>query len=123
MTGMTLGVARECLRQVNRNLGAKLERLRSWQAADTALRDFSGLRTEILRAAACLRGSDPSLESRDPELNGEITQFRANLQQLADILPVVHLRLRARRQRLQVALDHLQAVTCWADASQRSLLP
>jgi len=122
MTGMTPGAATECLRQVNRNLGAKLERLRSCQTAGTAsLRDFSGLRTEILQAAACLRRSDPGLEWNDPELNSEITQFRANLQQLAEILPLVQLRLRVRRERLQVALDHLQAVRGWADASKRSL--
>jgi hypothetical protein len=118
---MTPGIARDCLRQVNRNLGAKLERLRSWQTADNALRDLFGLRTEILQAAACLRCSDPSLGRDDPELNSEITQFRTNLQQLAEVLPLVHLRLRARRERLQVALDHLQAVRCWADASKRSL--
>jgi hypothetical protein len=122
MTGVTLRVTSECLRQVNRNLRTKLERLRSWQTADTAsLRDFSGLRTEILHAAACLRRSDPGLELNDPELNREIAQYRTNLQQLAEILPVVHVRLRARRERLQAALDHLQAATCWADASKRSL--
>jgi len=122
MTEMTLSVASEGLRQVNRNLGAKVERLRSWQPADvTAWRGLSGLRRDILQAAHCLRRCEPSLESSDPELNGEIAQYRTNLQQLAEILPVVHLRLRARRERLQAALDHLQAVTCWADASKRSL--
>jgi len=122
MKGMTLSVTSESLRQVNRNLGAKLERLRSWQNADIrSLRDLFGLRSDIVHVSNCLRSPHAGSDRNDPALNSEIKQYRMNLQQLAEILPVVHVRLQARRARLRVALDHLQAVTSWADASQRSL--
>lgn len=112
----------EALRLANRSLYGILNRLRSSRTAVASIRcqDFSALRNEVLRVAHCMR-SLPADRSSDAELEKEISEYRNNLQQLAQILPLIHVGLQARRGRLEAALDHLQTVAAWADASSKSL--
>ncbi|HXZ40638.1 MAG TPA: hypothetical protein VEG68_07845 [Terriglobales bacterium] len=111
----------EVLRLANRNLRAGLERLQS--ARNTAAirtEDLSFLRSEVLRAAECTHNTSPDNAGK-AGLEKEISECRNHLQQLSQILPLIHIQLRARKGRLEAALGHLQAVAAWADASRESL--
>jgi len=112
----------QALRLSNRNLSAGLVRLQSGGDAPAAIRfgDFLALRTDLLRAANCMRSisPDPALTA---ELEKEISEYRSNLEQIARVLPSVHGRLQAEKGRLETALDHLHAVAAWADASKDNL--
>lgn len=81
--------------------------------------DFSSLRADLeagLRCLLCL----PEKSTADAALDEEIAAYRGNLEELVNTLPVVHARLQTRRQRLESALGHLQAVADWAQASRDS---
>ena len=112
----------EVLRLANRNLRTGLDRFRSARNTGGAIRpgDFSLLRNEVLRVANGLH-SVSAAAPQDAELEKEISECRSHLQQLTEILPIVHVGLQARRGRLEAALGHLQAAAAWADASRKSL--
>ena len=109
----------DTLRLANRNLCVGLARL-ARNAATVRAEDLFFLRNEVLRAAECVRHTTPA-SARDAELEKDISQCRNHLRQLAQILPLVHVGLQARKRRLELALGHLQAVAAWADASRKSL--
>lgn len=112
----------EILRQANRSLCAGLNRLQSARNTAAAIRpgDFSLLRNEVLRAANSIRSLSPD-GAPDAELEEEISKFCNHLRQLAQTLPFIYVGLQARRSRLEAALNHLQAVAAWADASSKCL--
>jgi hypothetical protein len=119
---MTTHTVIEALRLANRSLRASLERWQSSQnAAAIRFRDFSALRSEIMHAANHIPSLSANVEWEDSDLEAEISEYRSNLQRLAQILPLVHVGLQGRRSRLQAALDHLQAAAAWAEASKKSL--
>ena len=112
----------EVLRLANRDLRAGLDRLRSARNTAAAIRpeDFSLLRNQVLRAANSIGSISPE-GAPDAELEKEISEFCNHLRQLSQTLPIVYVGLQARRGRLEAALNHLQAVAAWADASSNSL--
>jgi len=116
------GLAIENLRDADRALGASLHRLRSWSgpASNFPQQGFSTLRREIVRAGDAMRSLNHHAPG-DPAVGKLITECRDHLQQIAQILPVVHGALQARRDRLKAGLDHLQTVAAWADANRESL--
>lgn len=119
---MTKSELIDSLRAVNEKIRARLDRWQSPRLGATAIRarDLSSLRQEILRTTNFLRNI-PATEARDPEVLEEVSQYRAKLERLARILPVVQLGLQAHKGRLEAALRHLNTVKAWADASRRSL--
>jgi hypothetical protein len=119
---MMESAATEALRLANDKVRSALNRFQSSRGGVVSIRtnDFTALRKEVLSAANCLR-SVPADRGSDAELEKEISEYRTNLQQLAQILPLIHVGLQARRGRLQTALDHLQAAVAWAEASKKSL--
>jgi hypothetical protein len=82
--------------------------------------DFSGLLTELFRAAGCLRSIPPG-SAWDAELEKAIFEYRSTVEQLAQILPRVHGRLLTERARLEIARAHVTATAAWAQASTKTL--
>jgi hypothetical protein len=119
---MTLAVLIESLRAANHHIHASLERWQASRLTATATRaqDLFALRQEIVRTANYLCNI-PREWAQDNEVEQEISQYRANLEQLVRVLPAVQLRLQAHKGRLEAALHHLNAVNAWADASRKSL--
>jgi hypothetical protein len=114
--------ASESLHIANGNLHAGLARLLPEPHASVLLNseDLSSLLTELLRAGDCLRSIAPD-SARDAELEKEISEYRRNLEQLAQILPCVHGRLLTEKARLEIAQAHVTAAAAWAQASTKIL--
>jgi hypothetical protein len=124
--------ALETLRQVNRNLRSALLRLRPERKHCSTIRsrEFSDLRSQLRRAAECLRRlpvhSEPAAEIEAAgieatEIERESLEYRTNLAQLKQFLPDVHVRLLAEKSRLETARTHLAAAAAWARASKEML--
>jgi hypothetical protein len=78
------------------------------------------LLTKLNSAAELLSGivaADPA----DLELQKEISDYRANVEQLQKLLPLIHERLLAEKARLENARAHLHAAAAWAEASNKLL--
>jgi hypothetical protein len=118
--------ALETLREVNDHLRSALIRLcpgeSPEQKGDWVFRsqDFSGIRSEILRAAECLRRPWRHSESA-AAFEKESREYRSNLEKLKHFLPEAHGRLLAEKSRLEAARNHVGAVAAWARASKESL--
>jgi len=114
--------ALETLRQVNEYLRSALLRLHPSQKHCSAIRpqEFSGLLTQLLRAAECLRVRLPSPEA-NAALQTESLEYRGNLEALKQFLPDLHGRLLAEKSRLETARAHVAAATAWAQASKKTL--
>jgi hypothetical protein len=82
--------------------------------------DLAGIRSEILRAAACVHRPQPHSESA-AAFEKESLEYRTNLEKLRHILPLVHGRLLAGKSRLEAARNHMAAAAAWARASKDSL--
>ena len=114
--------ALDILRDANRNLRLALLHLQpdSNTAGSIDPTDLSGLLAELLRVAECLRNislHNPPTE----ELSRELGVYRANLQELAQVLPSVHGRLLTDKARLEMARSHVHAATGWTQLSQTIL--
>jgi hypothetical protein len=109
----------EGLQQANRNLRQMLLLLQQdgLNAARKGL--FGKLRAQVSQADACLRrtGLDTS---RSSQTMSEISQYRRHLQQITQILPVVHGRLLAEKARLQIKRARHEGVQVWVDAQQKN---
>jgi predicted component of type VI protein secretion system len=115
-------VTTESLRSANRNLRTGLARLLPESNASPSLdpQDLSGLLTELLRAADCVRSIPPGFVA-DTELEEAISEYRNTVEQLAQILPRVHGRLLTEKARLEIAQAHVTAAAAWAQASTKTL--
>jgi hypothetical protein len=129
--------ALETLREVNDHLRSALIRLCPEQSPEQSLeqsseqlpelkggsirsQDLAGIRSEILRVAACVHRPQPHSESA-AAFEKESLEYRTNLEKLRHLLPLVHGRLLAGKSRLEAARNHLAAAAAWARASQESL--
>jgi hypothetical protein len=126
--------ALETLREVNDHLRSALIRLCPEQRPRQSTKqgrkqkggpilrsqDFSGIRSEILRAAECLRRPRRHSESA-AAFEKESREYCTNLERLRHILPLVHGHLLAEKSRLEAARNHVAAVAAWARASKESL--
>jgi hypothetical protein len=110
------------LRMVNRNLRAGLARLSSAPNTSVGLnpQDLSGLQAELLRAGECLRNI-PCGASQDVELETAVSEYRSNVEHLAQTLPEVQGRLLTEKARLELTQMHVTATKAWAQASQKTL--
>jgi hypothetical protein len=114
--------ALETLRQVNEYLRSALLRLHPGQKHCSAIRpqEFSGILTQLLRAAECLRVRTASSEA-NAAFERESLEYRRNLEQLKQFLPDLHGRLLAEKARLKTARTHVAAAAAWAQASKKTL--
>lgn len=114
--------ALDILRDANRNLRLGLVRLQpDSNIADPLVpSNFSSLLAQLMRVAECLR--DISSEGlRNIELAKELSEYRANLQELAQVLPIVHGRLLTEKTRLEIVRSHVHAAASWTQLSQKTL--
>jgi hypothetical protein len=112
--------ALEQLRLVNDNLRSALSRLHPGRRHCSTIKpqDFSDLRNQLLRAAECLRYTSHLEEPN--ALEKEALEYRGNLEKLKRLLPEVHVRLLAEKERLETARTHLAAATEWARSREKS---
>jgi hypothetical protein len=107
--------ALETLRQVNRDLGSALMRLRPERKHCSTIRpqDFSGILSQLLLAKESLRRPP-----EDPEASAafarEAREYRRNLEKLKRFLPDLQLRLLAEKSRIETARAHVSAAATWA---------
>jgi len=109
----------EDLRQANRTLRTTLTRFRSL-GISAAVVEFSSLRNQMRHTGDCLQHVSPNA-APDVEWEKEVSEYRSNLMQLQQVLPSVYGHLQVEKQRLETALDHLQAVHAWTRARTASL--
>ena len=113
--------ATELLRTANRNLRVGISRLaESAAAASFCPDDLTNLLVDLAPMADCLLGIPRDCPLEDG-LERELSEYRANLQELARLLPTVHRRLLAEKVQLEIARSHVQAASAWAQASQKTL--
>jgi hypothetical protein len=107
------------LRIANGNLRVRLARLLP-ESATLEPQDLSGLLTDLLGAADCLR-SVPRESVPHAELEKARCEYRSIVEQLGQTLPQVQGRLLTEKARLEIARAHVAATAAWAQASQKSL--
>jgi hypothetical protein len=125
--------ALQTLREVNDHLRSALIRLWPEQSLEQSSeqlpepkggsirsQDLAGIRSEILRVAACVHRPQPHSESA-AAFEKESLEYRTNLEKLRHLLPLVHGRLLAGKSRLEAARNHVAAAAAWARASKDSL--
>jgi hypothetical protein len=118
---MTSSETIDSLHTANQRLRSILNRARSPSfLSSIGAADFAGLRREIQRASQLIRNSRPDWVS-DQDLRAAVMDYCRGLKEFAEFLPLVQMMLEARRKRLQVALDHLQAAALWWQARSDSL--
>ena len=110
------------LRLANTSLRAWLVRLSAEPIALSPIqaKDLHELLAELLRTSGCLRAGCAGTHA-DLELEGEIADYRTNLESLAKVLPSVQGRFLVERARLQIEQAHIAARKAWAEASRRTL--
>ena len=119
--------ALETLRQINETLRSALVLFRPERTHCSRLQppDFSGLLSQLLQAAECLRRRsehiDPILPEAAAALKKESLEYRSNLEKLKHFLPDLQVRLLAEKSRLESARTHLSAKAAWAKANQQTL--
>ncbi len=119
---LTPSDALEILREVNTRLRSALVRLQPEQSHCSAVtpQDFSDLRSQIHRAAACLQLLPPDYAAIEA-VNREAAAYRSHLESLQHFLPDLYGRLLAEKSRLEVSRNRVAATTAWARASQRTI--
>ncbi len=114
--------ALETLRQVNDHLRSELLRLRPERKHCSSIKpqDFSGMLSQLLRAAECLRRL-PAHSKAAAAFEKESLQYRGNLEMLKHFLPDLQVRLLAEKARLEAAQTHVAAAAAWARARKKTL--
>lgn len=79
---------------------------------------MSGLLSELLRAGECLRNRP---RETDSELEEEVAEYRAQVERLRDLLPMMQRALLTERARLEQERERITAAQHWARASQQTL--
>jgi len=106
------------------------QRLRDWldstisasgQLAAATPDCITALLAELLHAGARLREQTIPAKGIDPELDGELVQYRHNIERLRDILPSIHSQLLVERARLEAQRARVRSAAEWAQASRRTL--
>lgn len=103
------------LQLANQRLQARLLAVRNPTLVPTGLTD---LLDELLQVASTLH--DHTLP-RDSEFSNEVWSFRANLQQLAALLPSLRTRFLLEKARLEAARMKITRAAAWAEGSRETL--
>jgi len=108
--------ALEALQLANRSIGKRLTQLRS--SPGVVHPDWlADLRVDLTEAGGWLKQL-PVDGSASPPLAAEGSQYRSLLEQLAQILPSIQVRLLAEKARMQAMGERYEAVQAWARAQQ-----
>jgi hypothetical protein len=83
--------------------------------------DISTLLSELLRAGAGLRAQPIPPKGADPELDGELDEYRRNVERLRELMPFIHHQLLAERTRIETQRARIQLAVEWAQASRQTL--
>jgi hypothetical protein len=111
------------LRQTNRRMSYWLENLaaRQGKASVATPEQMGGVLSELLHTGQWLRAEPLPRQVEDPELLGELEQYRRHVERLNALLPSIHSGLLAERARLESQRARVQAATEWARASRQTL--
>jgi hypothetical protein len=112
----------QTLRETNRRLHFWLESvIPNGQPVVATPEHIAALLSELLRAGVGLRTEPIPTKVGDPELDGELNQYRRNLERLRDLMPWLRAQLQAERTRLEAQQSRVQSTAAWARASRQTL--
>jgi chromosome segregation ATPase len=110
------------LRKTNSRLRFWLDSLTARQTAvkpsPATPQEMEGLLAELMRAGQQLRDLPAA---RDPELEGELSAYRKNVERLRTLLPSIHADLLEERARLEQERARVEAAAEWARRSRETL--
>jgi hypothetical protein len=110
------------LRKTNSRLRVWLDSLTARQTSvkprPATPQQMEGLLAELMRAGQQLRVL-PNV--RDPELEGELSAYRKNVERLRALLPAIHADLLDERARLEQERARVEAAAAWARRSRETL--
>jgi hypothetical protein len=111
------------LRQTNRRMSYWLDNLasRHGQSFAATPEQMGGVLSELLRTGQWLRAEPLPPKVDDPELRGELDQYRRHVERLNALLPSIHSGLLAERARLESQRARVRAAAEWARASRQTL--
>ena len=78
--------------------------------------DLAAVLSEILQVGEWLARHE--FPAGDPELARELSHYRIHLEQMRDLMPVLHAELLTERARLEAERSHLESASAWAEASK-----
>jgi hypothetical protein len=111
------------LRDVNRRLRVHLESIaiRQQNARAVTSQQMSALLSELLSVGAGFRAQPLPVPGNDLELDGELREYRRQVERLRDLLPSIHRELLAERARIELQRARMQSAAEWARASRQTL--
>jgi hypothetical protein len=122
MSTLTQSSLAENLSQASRRLRTLLSGLEPRVHTNSSYvtrEEMHELLSELLHAGQWLRLE--ATVQRSPELEAALTEYRATVQQLRDLLPFIQGQLLAERARLEAKRTRVESATEWARASQQTL--
>jgi len=110
-------------RETNRRLGNCLDNMlaNEEQPVIPTPEHMAALLSELLHAGARLRAKPLPTRGSDPELDGELDQYRRHVERLRELLPSIHRQLLAERARLEVERTRVRSAAQWARSSRQTL--
>lgn len=120
MTILTADSLTRSLRETNARMGFWIDGLIASPvpAHPPSPQQINGLLSELMRAGEWLRNRPAD---DDPELAEQIRIYRASVERLRDVLPLVHETLLRERARLESERTRLESVAEWARRSHQTL--
>jgi hypothetical protein len=111
------------LRVTNRRLGFWLRSIapENKQPSVVTPEIMTGLLSELLSAGARLRADALPMPGEDRELDGELCEYRRQVERLRDLLPIIQQQLLAERARIEAQRSRIYSVSQWARASRQTL--
>jgi len=111
------------LRDTNLRLRSCLDRMvpERGQTAIATRGHMAALLSELLRAGVWLRAEPLPAKGNDLELDGEIDEYRRNVERLRELLPSIHRHLLAERARIEAQRARVHSAAEWARASRQIL--
>ncbi len=112
----------QLLRDTNRRLKFCLDNIAAKREAEVVTPEQMGtLLSDLIAAGASLRARALPAASHDQELEGELAEYRHQVERLRDLLPSIHRALLAERARIERQRSRLQSVSEWARTSRQTL--
>jgi hypothetical protein len=110
------------LREINLSLETRLAAVRAASAQQRAVspEEMSSLLSELLRAGSSLRSERLPAPGADAVWEKEIDRYRRQVEELRELLPLIHRQLLAERSRIEGQRVRLESVSEWAQASRQT---